>query len=61
MYLSREERDRRYLLVRKAMAKEDIDLLLVVGNGHATGNPKINHTHGPLCRVRPYRGSGRGR
>ena len=39
MYLSKEERDRRYLLVRKAMAKEDIDLLLVVGNGHATGNP----------------------
>ena len=37
MYLSEQERDRRYGLVRRAMNKEGIDVLLVVGNSHATG------------------------
>lgn len=39
MYLSTAERDRRYTEVREAMAKENVDVLLVVGNGHATGSP----------------------
>jgi Xaa-Pro aminopeptidase len=39
MYLSKLERNRRYERVKKAMAKEDIDALLVVGNNHATGSP----------------------
>jgi hypothetical protein len=38
MYLSEQERDRRYRLVRKAMNKEGIDALLVVGNNHASGS-----------------------
>jgi len=37
MYLSERERDRRYGLVRKAMSKEGIDALLVVGNSHFSG------------------------
>jgi Xaa-Pro aminopeptidase len=37
MYLSEQERDRRYGLVRKALNKEGIDALLVVGNNHASG------------------------
>ncbi len=39
MYLSKQERDRRYEALRASMAKEDIPVLLVVGNGHATGSP----------------------
>jgi len=39
MYLSEQERDRRYRLVRKAMKEEGIDALLVVGNNHASGSP----------------------
>jgi len=39
MYLSEQERDRRYQLVRKAMEEENIDALLVVGNNHASGSP----------------------
>ena len=39
MYLPIEERDRRYETLRASMAKEDIPVLLVIGNGHATGSP----------------------
>jgi Xaa-Pro aminopeptidase len=39
MYLSKEERDRRYAALRASMARADIPVLLVVGNGHATGSP----------------------
>ena len=39
MYLSEQERDRRYGLVRKVMSEEGIDALLVVGNNHASGSP----------------------
>ena len=39
MYLSEQERDRRYAALRASMAREDIPVLLVVGNGHATGSP----------------------
>jgi Xaa-Pro aminopeptidase len=39
MYLSKQERDRRYGVLRDSMAKENIPVLLVVGNGHATGSP----------------------
>jgi Xaa-Pro aminopeptidase len=39
MYLPIEERDRRYETLRASMAKEDMPVLLVVGNGHATGSP----------------------
>jgi Xaa-Pro aminopeptidase len=39
MYLPIEERDRRYEALRASMAKEDIPVLLVIGNGHATGSP----------------------
>ena len=39
MYISKEERDRRYAALRASMAKEDMPVLLVVGNGHATGSP----------------------
>jgi Xaa-Pro aminopeptidase len=39
MYLSEQEKDRRYGLVRQAMNKDGIDVLLVVGNGHYSGNP----------------------
>ncbi|HVP76857.1 MAG TPA: Xaa-Pro peptidase family protein [Thermodesulfobacteriota bacterium] len=39
MYLSERERDRRYELVRKAMNREGVDVLLVVGNNHASGSP----------------------
>lgn len=39
MYLSKQERDRRYETLRGSMAKEDMPVLLVVGNGHATGSP----------------------
>jgi len=38
MYLSGQEKDRRYGLVRKAMSEEGIDALLVVGNNHASGS-----------------------
>jgi len=38
MYLSEQEKDRRYGLVRKAMSEEGIDALLVVGNNHASGS-----------------------
>ena len=41
MYLSLQERDRRYDRVRNVMAKEELEALLVVGNGHATGNPSF--------------------
>ncbi len=37
MYLSEPERDRRYGLVRRAMNERGIDVLLVVGNNHASG------------------------
>jgi Xaa-Pro aminopeptidase len=39
MYLPIEERDRRYEALRASMAKEDVPVLLVIGNGHATGSP----------------------
>jgi len=39
MYLSKQERNRRYEQLRKIMGKEGIDALVVVGNNHATGNP----------------------
>lgn len=39
MYLSKEERDRRYAALRASMVQEEIPVLLVVGNGHATGSP----------------------
>ena len=39
MYLPIEERDRRYEALKASMAKEDLPVLLVVGNGHATGSP----------------------
>ena len=39
MYLSEQERDRRYGLVRRVMNEEGIDALLVVGNNHASGSP----------------------
>lgn len=39
MYLSRQERDRRYEALRASMAEEGIPVILVVGNGHATGSP----------------------
>jgi Xaa-Pro dipeptidase len=42
MYLSKQERDRRYEALRASMAKEDIPVLLVVGNGHATGSPAFS-------------------
>jgi Xaa-Pro aminopeptidase len=41
MYLPNKERERRYERVREAMAKEDVGVLLVVGNNHATGNPSF--------------------
>jgi len=37
MYLSEQERDRRYGLVRRAMNEGGVDVLLVVGNNHASG------------------------
>ncbi|MEI9475496.1 MAG: M24 family metallopeptidase [Deltaproteobacteria bacterium] len=39
MYLSKQERNRRYEQLRKIMGKDGIDALVVVGNNHATGNP----------------------
>ncbi len=39
MYLSEQERDRRYGLVRNEMHREGLDALLVVGNNHASGGP----------------------
>jgi hypothetical protein len=39
MYLSEQERDRRYGLVRSAMNDAGVDTLLVVGNNHASGSP----------------------
>ena len=39
MYLSEQERDRRYEAVRKLMDKEGMDALLVMGTGAATGHP----------------------
>ena len=39
MYLSKQERNRRYEQLRKIMGKDGIDALVVVGNSHATGNP----------------------
>jgi len=39
MYLSEQERDRRYGLVRKAMSEEGVDALLIVGNSHFSGGP----------------------
>jgi len=39
MYVSKQERDRRYEALRASMVKEDMPVLLVVGNGHATGSP----------------------
>lgn len=39
MYLSTTERERRYKQLRESMAREDIEVLLVVGNNHATGGP----------------------
>ena len=42
MYLSEKEKERRYGLVRQAMVEQDFDVLLVVGNGHATGNPRFS-------------------
>ena len=39
MYLSDHERDRRHGLVRKAMHEQGTDVLLVVGNNHASGSP----------------------
>ena len=39
MYLSKQERDRRYEALRASMAKEEMPVLLIVGNGHATGSP----------------------
>jgi len=41
MYLSSAERDRRFKELRQAMGKENVDALLVVGNGHATGSPLL--------------------
>ncbi len=37
MYLSEHERDRRYECVRKAMHEQGTDVLLLVGNNHASG------------------------
>ena len=39
MYLTKTEKNRRYEQVREAMGRENVGALLVVGNGHATGNP----------------------
>jgi Xaa-Pro aminopeptidase len=39
MYLSSQERDRRYGALRASMAKEEIPVLIVIGNGHSTGSP----------------------
>jgi hypothetical protein len=39
MYLSEQERDRRYGLVRRTMNERGADALLVVGNNHASGSP----------------------
>ncbi len=39
MYLSKHERNRRYEQLRKIMAKDGIDVLLVVGNNHYTASP----------------------
>ncbi|MCG6538009.1 MAG: aminopeptidase P family N-terminal domain-containing protein, partial [Syntrophales bacterium LBB04] len=39
MYLSKQERDRRYEALRASMAREDTPVLLVVGNSHTTGSP----------------------
>jgi Xaa-Pro aminopeptidase len=38
MYLSRKERNRRYKQLRLSMAQKNIEVLLVIGNNHATGN-----------------------
>ena len=39
MYLSTQERDRRYEAVRRLMDEEGMDVLLVMGTGAATGSP----------------------
>jgi hypothetical protein len=39
MFLSTQERDRRYEAVRKLMDLEGMDALLVMGTGAATGSP----------------------
>jgi ectoine hydrolase len=39
MYLSTQEKNRRYEELRKIMGKEGIDALVIVGNTQATGNP----------------------
>ena len=39
MFLSKQERNRRYEQLRKIMGKDGIDALVVVGNNHSTGNP----------------------
>ena len=39
MYLSTQEKDRRYEELRTIMGKEEIDALIVVGNTQATGDP----------------------
>ena len=41
MYLSEKERDRRYGQLREVMAKENMQVILVVGNNHATGSPSF--------------------
>jgi len=39
MYLSTKERDRRYERIRERMVEENLLVLLVIGNNHATGSP----------------------
>lgn len=41
MFLSKQERERRYEQLREVLAKGNVDVLLVVGNNHATGNPSF--------------------
>jgi len=42
MFLSEREKDRRYEEVRRAMAREGLDALLVVGNNHSTGSASFS-------------------
>jgi Xaa-Pro aminopeptidase len=42
MYLSMQEKNRRYEALRKIMEKDGIDALVVVGNTQTTGNPSYS-------------------
>ena len=42
MYLTKDERDRRYGKLREAMAKEGLGILLIVGNNHGNGRASFS-------------------